>query len=277
MKNIGILLAIALVCAFERVALCATFENTTGVVNSTINVTDYNSFLNYAAQSEQLAVKNGKPVTPRVKTGETIRLKKENIELSERIPINQTADFKKDAYLAPSGKVALVDKTTTTYKVSILDRDGGLIKEGKLPKFRGSVLAFSDTRLFLIGTILGSNGGFEVFDYDGKLIRENDPGFVSGYVISNTQKYFAVTAGRPDEQYYFVLYDMDGNEKWRQGVMHGGHVQLEFSRDDKFIVIKMPVYWIKNKGDKESATKKKKLYVINLENKKIVSEETYEK
>ena len=264
MKNMKLILAIcATLLAADVYAAGASETDAKG------DVKDYKTYLKYAAESEQVALKAGK--APSMSANDVVRLKDEGIELSEAKPVSQTKDNRKEVYLGRRKQVALYDKNT--HKVKILDANGKSIREGKISKFSrdSGVLAFTETRVFVIGGILESNGGFKIFDYAGKLIREVNPGFVDGYAVSNTSKYFAVTAGGPKLPSYFILFDMDGKEVWKQQIPTTGHAKIDFSRDDRYAVIKLPIYWDKN------VKKERKLYVIDVSNLKIITEEEYEK
>lgn len=238
-----------------------------------IEVKNYKSFLEYSAKSEQLAIKAGKAAS--LKPDEVIKFKEEGIELSERNPIGQGKDYRKEVYLGNNRQIAVYDQTN--HKVRIVDSNGRLIREGKISKFHreSGVLSFSDKRVFVIGGMIESNGGFKIFSYDGNLIKEVNPGFIAGYAVSHNQKYFAVTAGNPETGDFFILYNINGDELWRQKTVMGGNVKIDFSRDDKFAAIRMQDYWVKTGS--ETTGKERKLYLIDVENHKVISEETYGK
>ena len=252
-------------------------KSTAALNGITPMVADYKSFLEYGVKSEQLAVKAGKRAS--MQADETFKLKDENIELSGGKPFTESNDYKKEAYLGAEKQIAIYDKKT--HKVRILDVGGRLIREVKISKFHhdSGMLAFSDTRIFVIGDVLESNGGFKVFDNNGNLIKEVNPGFVDGYSVSRTAKYFAVTAGGPKIPYSFILYDMDGKELWKQKIISGGHARIDFSRDDKFASIKLPDYWITDETSvpHKTISKEKRVYVIDIVNRNIIAEEDYEK
>lgn len=236
-------------------------------------VKDYKGFLEYAATREQMAVNAGKAAS--LKPDDVIKLTQEGIELSETKPLGRSNDLMKEAYLGNNKQIAVYNRKS--HKVRIVSNDGRLIREGKISKFHreSGVLAFSDNRVFVVGGMIESNGGVKIFDYDGNLINEVNPGFIGGYAVSNNQKYFAVTAGKPETGDYFILYDMAGKELWRQRTVMGGNVKINFSRDDKFAVIKMQDYWIKIGSG--TTGKERKLYLIDVDAHKVISEETYEK
>ena len=288
MKNMKILLAFSVTCLVTGVYGFAADKEVVVVKSTTTpaallvgddktEIKDYKSFLQYATNKEQIAVKAGK--LPSLQANEVFKLKEEKIELSKGKPFGETSDYTKEAYLGAEKQIAVYDKKT--HMVHIVDNNGRLIKEGKITKFQddGGMLAFSDTRIFVIGGVVGSNGGFKIFDYTGNLVKEINSGFVDGYAVSRTAKYFGVTVANPKNPYYFILYDMDGNELWKQQVVSGGHAEIEFSRDDKFAVLKLPNYWIKDKISvpNKTVSKERKLYVINIESHIVISEEDYEK
>jgi outer membrane protein assembly factor BamB len=180
---------------------------------------------------------------------------------------------KKIAYLSPDKKgVVIIDGNTQS--INIFNPKGQQIGKIPLRKFPKGPLGFSDTRLFdFNGGLINSAGGFYIYDFSGKLIKKVDNGgIVSAFMVSNNQKYLAVQAGRPETGDYFALYDMDGNELWRHKTDIGGYTNIQFSLDDKYLLVKMPLYWTNNTGDPKS----QKLYIFDVSNGNLTSEEHYE-
>ena len=247
----------------------------TAASTMTMEVKDYKSFLKYAAESERLAILAGKPAL--LKSGEIVKLEKYGIEIPEKRSVALTRDFKKVAYLATNKSTVILD--IATFAISVVDFEGRVIREGKLPDLHAGGLAFSDTRLFDVHGLAGGPGGVCVYNYDGTLIKELNPGWdADGYVVSNSQKYFAAVLRHFGPSDFFVLYDMDGNEIWKQDIpSHTNHHKIIFSYDDKFAAIKLPGYWDKEDRSKnyKPIRKENKVYIIDVEKHKILSEEEY--
>lgn len=237
-----------------------------------ILVKDYKSFSEYASLSDQVATASGKPALR--KPNETIVYG--GAELSEKKPTQSLKDGAQFAYLSPDNKgMAIID--SQAHNISIIDNNGKLIRKGKIAQRNPDYILFSDTRLFAIGGVLSSNGGFKIYDYEAKLIKHVKTDFVDGCVVSNSQKFFAITAAAPRTPNLFILYDIEGNELWRSEIAIADHAKIVFSRDDKYAVVKLPNYWEVDKKSKlvKRISKKNKLYVFDIETHKVISEENY--
>lgn len=160
---------------------------------------------------------------------------------------------------------------------SVLDGTGKEIRKNTFSKSpKGVNSAFSDTRIFIISPSFDGSGGFEMFTSTGGFLKWLNVEDVEGYAVSNTNEYFGVTTiGR--NLHYFRLFNMEGNELWKQPIVPGWNAQIEFSPDDRFVSIKIPKYWIKAKETDPSETLRKtnKLYLVDVKNRRIVSEEDY--
>lgn len=236
-------------------------------------VKDYKSFLKYADKKEQEALKAGE--APLREPGSIVKSEKDGIELSD----NKLSGFNKAhtriAALSSDGKgMIVIDEKA--HKVTILDNKGNVVREGKYPKAEPPAI-FSKTRLLALRAFDGP-GGFNIYDYDGKLVSQVNPGFVDGCVVSNNQKYFAITAENQLGA-FFILYDMDGNELWRLNILNGAVADVKFTRDDKYAVVKFPSYVVtdKNNPTAKESEKYRKLYIIDIAKHKIISEEDHEK
>ena len=157
------------------------------------------------------------------------------------------------------------------------DEFGGKVKEIVLSQFpaRG-VFVFSDTRIFAISPSFDGPGGFEIFSSTGLFIKWVDAGDIEGYSISSTNKYFAVTTLENDAS-YFKLLDLDGNILWKCPIARGAKASITFSSDDRYALIRLPEYWVRtNKTPPyKSVRKANKLYVVDIANQRLISEENY--
>lgn len=235
-----------------------------------IQVKDYTGFKKYTENE----YKKLKVIPTTIENGPVNNvLKEKGIEFSTRSIRALSSDGEKVAYQSPDKKgISLLDKKLR--HVEIYNGNGETIRTVPLPKFPDGVIAFSADRLFVIKGCFGWRLGFEIYDSAGKLVKNIDENCIDGYVVSNNQKYFAVTGGMPDTGDFFILYDMAGNEVWRQKVIFGEDAKIQFSLDDKFAIVKMPIYW---EGTENKSRKERKVYLLDIENHKLVSEENYEK
>ena len=233
-------------------------------------VKDYKDFIKY--NKKHAIIRIGDP-------GE-IQLDKDGI----RFPGKKTREYIKDrdgdkdevGFLSTdrrqSGIFNLRDKS-----FKVLNSSGKEIKKTKLSQFPlGVDFAFSDTRVFAISPSFDGPGGFEIFTSTGRFIKWIDAGDIEGCAGSNTQKYFAVTTLENDFA-YFKLFNLDGNVMWTQLIARGGNTSITFSYDDEYVVVKMPVYWIRRSKvpPYNSERKENKLYIINISDQRIVAEEDY--
>lgn len=279
MKNI-LLASISMFIGLNASAQVGSSSPASAVYLSTAGVNNYKSFLAYVAKEKaglkikEVTVENGQ-----VKDV----LKKMGIVISSHSRYGQTKDYFKTAYESPDKKsVALLDQKLK--HIEMYNAAGELLGTVPYSKFIDGVLVFSESRLFAVRGCFGWKYGFEIYDFSGKLVRDiNEESNLCGedFVVSNTQKYFAFLAmSRSPVAEYFVLYDMDGNEVWRKKRIMGGQAEIQFSLDDKFVIVKLPSYWEENKSaaptnPHEKVLKKNKVYVLDIENKKLLSEENY--
>lgn len=241
-------------------AVSSTSTVTLPVKAQDAEVRDYKGFKTYI-ENEQSKLKT-KPLTIE-NGGVKDKLKKQGIEFS---PIDISAnskDRKRRAYLSPDKKgIAVLDGTTRI--IDILNPKGEIVKKIPFPKKLEGLIGFSDSRLFDFKGGFGDfEGGFYIYDLSGQLIKKvKDCGIVDLYMVSNNQKYFAVTGGFSETKNFFILYDMNGNELWRWKTIPNGDAQIQFSINDKYVLLKIP--WAR------------KLYLFNIDYGKIISEENYE-
>ncbi|MDO8805230.1 MAG: hypothetical protein Q7R35_12445 [Elusimicrobiota bacterium] len=273
-RNIIYLSVVIAVCGgFSPVAAqTASSATVTTAASKTkkIEVKDYKGFKSYI-ENEQAKLKT-KPLT--IENG-TVKdkLKKIGLEFSPARRWAHSKDGEKTAYPSPDKKgISVVNNKLQ--QVEIYNANGTIIRKVPFSKYPAGAIAFSDARLFLVKEDVGGCFGFEIYNFSGELFKNIDKECVDGYVVSNKQKYFAVTSGSPKIGDYFVLYNMDGDELWRKKVVLGGKAEIQFSSDDKFAIVKMPIYW---EGTENKSRKERKLYLFDIENKKIISEENYGK
>lgn len=276
---------IALVAIFMFVVLSSLSQDVRSepVASSSVNkieVKNYKSFLAYVAKEKAEL----KTQDVNVENGEVKNvLKKMGIEISPRSRYGQTKDYVKTAYESPDKKsVALIDHKLK--HVQKYNAAGELLGTVPYLKFIDGMLVFSGNRLFSVRGCFDWEYGFEIYDFSGKLVKDiNQESDLCGedYAVSNTQKYFAFLAGsrRPIAE-YFILYDMDGNEVWRKKGIIRDHAEIIFSLDDKFVIVKISEYWEEAKGDSspnapKDTLKRNKVYVLDIDNKKLLSEENY--
>lgn len=233
---------------------------TTSVDTKDAEVKDYKGFKNYT-EKEQSKLKT-KPLT--IENGPVKdKLKKQGIEFSPTDSSVYSKDLKRAAYSSPDKKgIAVLDGTTRI--INILNPKGEIVRKIPFPEKLEGLIGFSDTRLFDFKGGFGDyDGGFFIYDLSGRLIKNvKDSGMVDAYMVSNNQKYFTVTGGLPGKEDFFILYDMNGNELWRRKTIISERPVIQFSLDDKFVLLKM--------------TMSHKLYLFSVEEGKLISEENYE-
>ncbi len=239
-------------------------------ITSKIEVKDYKSFLEYNKRN-------------------TVSLSGDlgDIQLSSNaiiFPGNITKAFTRDEkgekdeveFLSMDGRqVGIFNLWDKSLKV--LNTSGKEIRRVTLSHFPAGVqFAFSDKAIFAISPAFDGPGGFELFNSTGMFVKWVASEDVAGYTVSNTQKYFAVTTVG-HYGYFFRLYDMNGEELWKQPIVDVGETQIKFSSDDRFAIVKIPIYWVKAKetDQHETVRKTNKLYVLDIENHKVISEEDY--
>lgn len=241
----------------------ATSKDTTGII-------DYKSFFEYIGREEK------KLKTPKITndTGAVRKvLKEKGIEFSSSTVWASTKDRSKLAYQSPDKNgVAVVDSQKK--RIEIYSVNGEMLRAAPFSKYPTGPVAFSETRLFVVKSCLSYDLGFEIYDFSGKLLKSISDSCVRGYVVSENSKYFAITAGSPSAGKYFALYDMEGNELWRQKIEAGGGSQIQFSPDNRFAIVKVPTYW---SGGDHKILKERKAYLFDVEKHELLSEENYEK
>jgi hypothetical protein len=234
-----------------------------------IEVKDYKTFQLYQ-ESELLKLKR-RPLT--IDTGAVLeKLKKIGIEFPQGRIWGQSNDRTKTAYISLDRKgIAVIDGRARVFE--ILNPNGDVLRKIPFAKYPKGIIAFSESRLFDLGGAFEDQlRGFYIYDNSGKFVKYvNDSGNVSRYKVSNNQKYIAVQSGLPDTGDFVILYDMNGNELWRQKTSIGEYPDLQFSLDDKYLLVKMPRYWTNNTGEPES----QKLYLFNVNTGAVISEEHY--
>lgn len=205
---------------------------------SSSSVRDYGSFKKYV-EFEQSKLTT-KPLTLDSGGGRN-KLKKMGIEFAPGRNWAYSKDRKKTAYLSPDRKgVALVDGATRS--VNILNDKGEVIQRIPVKRPIEGLLGFSETRFFDFKGGFGDyEGGFYIYDFNGELVRSvADSGIVDRFAVSNNQKYFAITSGTPDFGDFIALYDMQGERIWRTKIDALGDSEIMFTRDDKFLLLKVP-------------------------------------
>ena len=235
---------------------------------SSSSVRDYASFKKYV-EFEQSKL-TAKPLTIDNGGGRN-KLKKMGIEFSPKMNWARSKDKKRLAYLSPDRKgVALMDHVTRS--VNILGANGEILRRIPFPPKIEGFVGFSTTRLFdFKGGFGDSDGGFYVYDNAGRLIKKvEDCGTVDVFMVSNNQKYVFVTASLPDVGDFVVMYDMNGVELWRKQTEMGGKTEIRFSLDDEYVLVKMPIYWVKGNA------RANQLYLFRVDNGELISEEHYE-
>lgn len=246
-------------------------ETTSSSETGKNEVKDYASFKKHVENE----YKKLKVIPTTIETGPVRNvLRKKGIELSSATIWATSKDGFRHAWQSPDNKgVAVIDGKSR--QIEIYNATGELRRKIPFSKYPDGSLAFSDTRLFIVKPCLSYDLGFEIYNSSGTLIKDYKEECVDGYLVSNNQKYFAVIAGAPNTGNYFVLYDMEGNELWRQSIVLGGNVKsLQFSLDDRFAILKMPIYW---EGTGNQFRHERKVYLLDIENRRLMSEENYEK
>lgn len=234
-----------------------------------IAVKDYKSFKEYVANEESYL--KTKPIT--TDNGPVRgKMKEIGIELNPGVEIAKSKDRKKIAIISPDKK-GLVLINGVAQKISIVTSEGKILHEIPIGKISKGRLGFSNSRLFCFkeNGVEYQGDGFEIYDFTGEVVKKVDGiGSVESYMVSNNQKFLAVTSGVPNDGDSVRLYNMEGVEVWKHKVAVGGGAQIKFSQDDKYLLVKMPVYWISGKANS------KKLYVFDAGNGGLISEENYE-
>jgi len=239
-----------------------------GLTNMTVQ--NYEGFKRYSKRSREIAEEEGMAILGPL---DSIRFNSKGIVLSQDAPVKTSRDGKQIAYLSSNKQVAMVD--TELKKVTIFNDSGEIVRTGVFPKISPAGLAFSDNKLFLVESILDGNGGFTIYDFNGRVVKRVNPGDVDAYKLSNTKRYFAVTVSKDGKDCYVIVYNTDGDELWRVNITIGARVDIEFSADDRYLAVKLPTYFEVVNGKR--TRKHRKVYVLNLEVKKMVAAENYEK
>ncbi|NLO91056.1 MAG: WD40 repeat domain-containing protein [Elusimicrobia bacterium] len=233
------------------------------------DVKNYKTFLEYADKTERLAVKAGKPAE--IQPGEIIKVNRSgaSFQLSAETPVVYDEQTKSLASLGANKQVAILE---TNSNVNIIDSKGHVLKQTKIVPYHTGpgYIVFSDSRIFQYGGI-SEPSGIRIYNYEGKLIKEINSGYVVAKAISFSQKYFVVTITRPMKEKAMVLYDMNGNELLRRE-LPTARAKIKFSRDDRYILLEVPsrLRSVVNGGIKTTS-----YYVIDVEKRRIVSDEIY--
>jgi len=244
-----------------------------------VEVRDYKNFRDYYAK--EMAGVNEADVN--VDKGEVKNvLKKMGIDLSPSRWYAYSTDSAKLAYKSQNKKsIAIIN--TKLNNVEMYNAKGERLARVPYSTFPEGTLVFSATRLFSVRGCFGWTYGFQIFDFAGKLVKDygKEYGVCGDYfTVSNTDKYFALLGGWIDESIdnYFVLYDMEGKELWRHAVANSrGMIEIIFSLDDKYAAVKFPGYWETDKSVSPDKVipKQKKVYIFDIEGRKLISEENY--
>jgi len=239
-----------------------------------IEVKDYKSFREYVA-NEEVYLKTKLVTTDNGQVKE--KLKKIGIHFEEGRLAAESVDGDKIAYVSPDKKgIAVVYREEKT--INLFDPEGVLLEKVQMKKQPVVRVGFSKSRVFEFkGNFDDWIGGIDVYDFSGKLIKSiTDSGDVQDYMLSHNQKWLAIsTGGLPDDdRTYFILYDMNGKEIWRRETMAVSHPQMEFSRDDKYISLKLPTYFTDVKNPKSVGFKW--AYVFRVSDGHLISEGHYE-
>lgn len=271
-----------LICLSVGLCLCAgaypvmAQKSSSGPVTVTVSkqkqieVKDYKSFKKYVADEE--ASLKTKPVTT---DNGPIRekLKKMGIHIEEgRL---STMNDEKEVFVSPDKNgVAVVDRDGGG--VSLFNAEGVLLKKVKLEKYPQGFIGFTRTKVFdFKGDFENRRGGIDIYDYSGKLAKTvRDSGIIDASMFSQDEKWFIVSSSDwSSRKSFLILYDMEGNEIWRRVIMSGYLPQIKFSGDDKYVSLKLPVYW-KDVRDGRSRGAKW-VYVFRVSDGNLISEENY--
>ena len=245
--------------------------STADVSTETVEVNDYKSFLEY--NKKQVGI-------PDSSIGE-IKLKKNEISFSDKITRhflkNSTGENDEVGFLSGDKNYAGVFNLRDR-SLRIFNNSGNETRKITLSKFpKGVEFVLANNRIYAISPSFDGPGGFEIFKSTGGYIKWVNIGDVTGYAVSNTSKYFFITAGKQITGDYFFVYDMHDNELWRLRIAAVEETRIFASPDDRFVAIMVPKYWVKAKETDKYETVKKtnKLYVLDILNHKVVSEEDY--
>lgn len=241
---------------------------------SATRVRSYKDFLAYVA-SEQAALKNPPLNTDTGPVKEVLR--KMGFEFRPGYPWARDKERNRIATIFPDKKGILVlDWGSQSF--NIYNPDGRLTQKIPLPKTTGrdsGGWAYSNSRLFdfkLNGFDYTGNG-FDIYDHSGQLIKAISTDWAErSYMVSNDQKYVAIVAESIYRNHgYLLLYDMYGNKIWSRKIVLFDDAQIQFSPDDKFIVVKIPQFAI----DPHEKPESRKLYLVRTRDGKLISEEQY--
>lgn len=233
-------------------------------------VVDYKSFKRYV----ELERSGQKTLPPTIETGAVKgKLKKLGIEVDVTKNWARSKDKKRIAYFSPDKKgVIVVDAPAKS--VNIFNSNGAIVCKIYTQKPPVGLLGFSETRLFdFVGGFDDYDNGFYIYDLSGKLLKKvEDGGLVDAFMVSNGQKNLVVASELSGGGGAIILYDMDGNEKWRLNTAIGDHSIIQFSSDDKFLLVKMPVYVI----DPQKPAKNRRYYLFDVTTGQLLASGDYE-
>lgn len=237
-----------------------------------VEVKDYKSFKEYVANEE--ANLKTKPVT--MNNGP---IRNKLLKMGIAFPKDRTEvlsqDGSKHASQTSDKKwVSVIDDRNQT--INVYGANGALLSSVPFSKYPEGAIAASKTRLFIISEGFEGRRGFEIYDLSGKLLKDVTDGYIDDHIVSNTQQYFAVTTRIPESETRLLLYDLNGNELWQHNLAQGWNTEVQFSLDDNFLIVKVPLYVDSTKEQSAGKLKEKKLYIFDVVSRKLVSEEAYD-
>lgn len=241
---------------------------------SAARVRNYKDFLAYAA-SEQAALKNPPLNTDTGQVKEVLR--KMGLEFRPGAHWARDKEYNRIATISPDKKgIWVIDRGSQS--INIYNPAGKITHKIPFPKTTdrdSGGWAYSNSRLFdfKLNGFDYTGSGFDIYNHSGQLIKHIIADWAErSYMISNDQKHVAIVAESIyRNQGYLLLYDMEGNKIWSRKIVLCDDAQIQFSLDDKFIIVKIPQFTIDPHGKIES----RKLYLVRTRDGKLISEEQY--
>lgn len=263
-------------CSCTFAALCLAVQvmaqtSSTAPVKTTVSKTkkievkDYKSFKEYVAESS--ATKYPAAIA-------SDAVKKKLIDMGITFQAGRTYGVAKDrrrvAYQTKNQKgVIVIDRELK--QALLYNADGQQLKTVLFSEPPKGTMDFSDDAIFEINACFREEPGFKIFNLQGELVKTVNGECVENHAISNGGKHFVVIAG--DKQgHWFTIYDKVGNALYRQKIDYGD-AEIIFSRDDKYVLVKIPVYW--EDGEQE-VLKRKKMYLIDVMRRGLITDGNYE-
>lgn len=230
-----------------------------------IKVKDYKSFKEYVSKEE--AALKVKPLT--ADTGTVLgKLENMGVKFSKGDWWAEDIKNKRTAFMSPNKRrISLVDWKTK--KIEIFNASGDEINTVVLPNYNKGTIVSAPNRLYVMKTGFGECDGFEVYDYSGILQSKHEGICITRYMISNTEKYFAVTGGSQDGKDFLVTYNDMGVELWRHSIVPGNENKILFSVDDAYVSLESSAYWDEN----NSFVTIPRVYVFDVKTGVKISEE----